>query len=167
MNTQQLAELLRTWPEFEGKPLDWLEQYPPDWPIMAALNDAPCGGDYYGDQWLSRLTWYTLSRLSVASKEFFERKTTLAYEVLTESERQAKKKWTEALGSAHENYDRSNTEAVYKAHLEEVWRAYDARYRAEHAALYKYIQDTNGLFESALDVLYDEYKDLQQRGGAE
>lgn len=61
MTTQQLLEMLRTWPEFEGR-LEWLEQYPPDTTIMDALRNAPHGGDNVGDQWLYSLRYYALQR---------------------------------------------------------------------------------------------------------
>ena len=164
MNTQQLAELLKTWPEFEGR-LDWLEQYPPDTPIMDALRNAPCGGDNVGDQWLLHLRFWALQRSASLRREFFREVTAGAERIFVEADAACLKTLNENLLIAWQQYELDSSEAGQKAHKQAVWRAYDERYRANHDALVKYIEATNGLFEVVLEVLYNEYLAMQRALG--
>lgn len=138
MTTQQLLELLRTWPQFEGR-LDWLEQYPPDTPIMDALKDAPHGGSDLDRQFLRRLEVVVMLRLSPEQGKCF-----------TEATRKA----TRVFDLSREEYEKT-----WDAAIKQAWHE---RYVSTHIALLKYLEDTNGLFEAALEVLYNEHKDFQR-----
>lgn len=164
MNTQQLLELLRTWPEFEGR-LEWLEQYPPDTPIMDALKDAPHGGEYIDDQWLAYFLWCVGDHLSPLHKQAF-------MERIREAERERKK----AMELSQRKLDAARRliwndirplmgEEKEKAHRQMIAQAFDEYWKEDHAATYKCLQDTNGLFEAVLEVLYDEHKKFQRALG--
>lgn len=166
MNTQQLAELLKTWPEFEGR-LEWLEQYPPDTPIMDALRNAPCGGcsNNVDSQWLSFLTWLAMVRVSEARRQYFEKQTLDASKELVKAKYKNSQELEADITRAGGYYDLGSIEGVQKAHKEAVCRAHDKRYRANHEALVNFIEATNGLFEALLEVLYNEHKEIQRALG--
>ena len=173
MTTQQLLEMLRTWPEFETMSLDWLEQYPPDTPIMDALKDAPHGGDYIGGQWLEYLLWYVSDHLSPLQRQAFKdrihkaeykRATTMALE---------KRKREKAEGRGERNLDAARRrilndirplmgEEKEKARSQVIAHVFAEYWKENHAATYKFLQDTNGLFEVVLEVLYNEHKEFQR-----
>ena len=161
MNTQQLAELLKTWSEFEGR-LEWLEQYPPDTPIMDALRNAPHGGDNVGDQWLLHLRFWALQRSASLRREFFREVTAGAERIFEEADAACLKTLNENLLSAWRNYELDSIEAATIARDEAVWCAYDERNKCCHRALVAYLDATNGLFEALLKVLYDEHLEIQR-----
>jgi hypothetical protein len=164
LNTQQLLELLKTWREFEGR-LEWLEQYPPDTPIMDALRNAPHGGDNVGDQWLLHLRFWALQRSASLRQEFFREITAGAERIFVEAEAAHRQTLKVDLLLAWQQYELDSSEAGQKAHKQAVWRAYDKRYRADHDALVKFIEATDGLFEAVLEVLYNEHLEFQRALG--
>jgi len=164
LNTQQLAELLKTWSEFEGR-LEWLEQYPPDTPIMDALRNAPHGGDNVGDQWLLHLRFWALQRSASLRREFFREVTAGAERIFEEADAACLKTLNENLLSAWRNYELDSIEAATIARDEAVWCAYDERNKCCHRALVAYLDATNGLFEALLEVLYNEHKEIQRALG--